>query len=185
MALTPVEVRHIKLQRGMFGYRKSAVHRMMEDIADSFEIVWRERSQLVERVDELETEVARHVELEGLLRSTLVSAEKASRDLKEAAQKEADVIVTEANAEARKVLRDAITEKEMLFSDVRRIQAVLRSALHVIDEAPTNSGGAIRVPERVPASVEASRPEHETVPAPTFELPSTLEPAGEIRKLAG
>ena len=112
MPLTPVEIRHIQLKRGLFGYRKNAVHRMMDDIADSFEAVWRERSQLVERVDELETEVTRHVELEGLLRSTLVSAERASQDLKEAARREADVIVTVANAEARKVLRDAITEKQ-------------------------------------------------------------------------
>src|SRR6478672_10759744 len=136
MALTPVEVRHIQLKRGMFGYRKTAVHRMMEDIADSFETVWRERSQLVERVEELETEVARHVELEGLLRSTLVSAERASQDLKEAARREAGVIVSEANAEARKLMRDAITEKEQLMGDVRRVQALLRSALAVVDETP-------------------------------------------------
>ncbi len=134
MPLTPVEIRHIQLKRGLFGYRKSAVHRMMDDIADSFEAVWRERSQLVERVEELETEVTRHVELEGLLRSTLVSAERASQDLKEAARREADVIVTEANAEARKVLRDAITEKEQVMGDVRRVQALLRSALAVVDE---------------------------------------------------
>jgi len=174
MALTPVEVRHIKLQRGMFGYRKTAVHRMMEDIADSFETVWRERSQLVERVEELETEVARHVELEGLLRSTLVSAEKASRDLKEAAQKEADVIVTEANAEARKVLRDAITEKEKLLSDVRRVQAVLRSALSVVDDVPL----AISDPVPVPAPVEASRP----APAPA---PASFEPEAAEEEAVG
>ena len=143
MPLTPVEVRHIQLKRGLFGYRKAAVHRMMDDIADSFEAVWRERSQLVERVEELETEVTRHVELEGLLRSTLVSAERASQDLKEAARREADVIVTEANAEARKVLRDAITEKEQLMGDVRRVQALLRSALAVVDEGiPLAASGA-------------------------------------------
>ena len=142
MALTPVEVRHIQLKRGLFGYRKAAVHRMMDDIADSFETVWRERSQLVERVEELETEVTRHVELEGLLRSTLVSAERASQDLKEAARREADVIVTEANAEARKVLRDAITEKEQLMGDVRRVQALLRSALAVVDETPAQAAPA-------------------------------------------
>jgi cell division initiation protein len=136
MALTPVEIRHIQLKRGLFGYRKASVHRMMDDIADSFETVWRERSQLVERVEELETEVARHVELEGLLRSTLVSAERASQDLKEAARREAGVIVSEANAEARKLMRDAITEKEQLMGDVRRVQALLRSALAVVDETP-------------------------------------------------
>ena len=46
------------------------------------------------------------------------------------------MIVTEANAEARKILRDAITDKETLMGDVRRIQALLRSALDVVQEAP-------------------------------------------------
>ena len=59
----------------------------------------------------LEGEVARHVELETLLRSTLVSAERASQDMKEQARREADVIVQEANAEGRRLLREAIAER--------------------------------------------------------------------------
>jgi cell division initiation protein len=195
MALTPVEVRHIQLKRGLFGYRKAAVHRMMDDIADSFETVWRERSQLVERVEELETEVTRHVELEGLLRSTLVSAERASQDLKEAARREADVIVTEANAEARKVLRDAITEKEQLMGDVRRVQALLRSALAVVDETPATvsqdaasgdtaepaaAGPAVDDPPGWSVTSRGSQGTPVSLPSPA-EKP---EP-GEIRKLAG
>jgi cell division initiation protein len=186
MPLTPVEIRHIQLKRGLFGYRKSAVHRMMDDIADSFESVWRERSQLVERVDELETEVTRHVELEGLLRSTLVSAERASQDLKEAARRESDVIVTEANAEARKVLRDAITEKEQVMGDVRRVQALLRSALAVVDE-----GSPVSAHEDAKETTADSSPD-----APAWSVstsapqlpPVSLPPRGEtddVRKLAG
>jgi cell division initiation protein len=202
MALTPVEVRHIQLKRGLFGYRKAAVHRMMDDIADSFETVWRERSQLVERVEELETEVTRHVELEGLLRSTLVSAERASRDLKEAAHREADLIVTEANAEARKVLRDAITEKEHVMADVRRVQALLRSALAVVEQAPTegsesrseSEAPATTVPEDTTSEPERPASEQERTQAwptgprgshtVTVTLPPTEETEG-IRKLAG
>jgi cell division initiation protein len=172
MPLTPVEIRHIQLKRGLFGYRKSAVHRMMDDVADSFESVWRERSQLVERVDELETEVTRHVELESLLRSTLVSAERASQDLKEAARREADVIVTEANAEARKVLRDAITEKEQVMGDIRRVQALLRSALAVVDEAQPEAATATSDPEE--------KAEDISEPAPGWRGTSD-----DVRKLAG
>jgi cell division initiation protein len=193
MALTPVEVRHVQLKRGLFGYRKAAVHRVMEDIADSFESVWRERSQLVERVEELETEVARHVELEGLLRSTLVSAERASRDLKEAAHREADSIVTEANAEARKVLRDAITEKEQLMGDVRRVQALLRTALSVVDEAPTagrNPGTADPVAPPADADEHGDdTPGWSTVTRSSqttaVMLPSPQDESEGIRKLAG
>ena len=192
MPLTPVEIRHIQLKRGLFGYRKSAVHRMMDDIADSFEAVWRERSQLVERVDELETEVTRHVELEGLLRSTLVSAERASQDLKEAARREADVIVTEANAEARKVLRDAITEKEQVMGDVRRVQALLRSALAVVDEGhPAGAGEPEKTPETMPETMpDTSAPASGWIAtSPTPQLPPvSLPPRSEtedVRKLAG
>ena len=185
MPLTPVEIRHIELKRGLFGYRKGAVHRLMDDIADSFETVWRERSQLVERVEELETEVTRHVELEGLLRSTLVSAERASQDLKESARREADVIVTEANAEARKVLRDAITEKEQLMGDVRRVQALLRAALSVVDETPDEVAATDETTDAKPAET----PGWTAQPRPAMAVPAALPPPREesddMRKLAG
>ena len=133
MSLTPVEVRHIELKRGLFGFRKPAVRRAMDDIADSFEVVWRERADLAQRVEDLEAELGRHLELENLLRSTLVSAERAAQDLKEQARREADVIVSEANGEARRIVRDAITEKERLGAEARRVQAILRSALEVVE----------------------------------------------------
>ena len=191
MPLTPVEIRHIELKRGLFGYRKAAVHRMMDDIADSFETVWRERSQLVERVEELETEVTRHVELEGLLRSTLVSAERASQDLKESARRESDVIVTEANAEARKVLRDAITEKEHLMGDVRRIQALLRSALSVVDETPADTTDtadakdAADAPNAAASDSSGWKEQPRVSPSLPVALPPPHEESEGIRKLAG
>jgi len=141
MALTPVEVRHLELRRGLFGYRRSSVEKAVEEVADSFEAVWRERAELAERVHALEGEVARHVELETLLRSTLVSAERAAQDMKEQARREADVIVQEAGAEGRRLVRDAIAEKEQLLAETRRIRVMLQAALGVVsegspDEAP-------------------------------------------------
>jgi cell division initiation protein len=177
MPLTPVEIRHLPLKRGLFGYRRAAVHTVMDEIAESFEGVWRDRSQLAERVEELEKEVARHVELEGLLRSTLVAAERASQDMKEQARREADVIVSEANAESRRIVRDAITQKESLMSDVRRVQALLRSALAVVEDGTSSSpaGGGTHV-SRPP--LEAS----ETVETSTEDDEST---GSGFRKLAG
>jgi cell division initiation protein len=157
MTLTPVEVRHLELRRGVFGYRRSQVHRTIEEIAESFEEVWRERSELGERVHELETEVARHVELETLLRSTLVSAERAAQDMKEQARREADVIVAEAGAEGRRLVRDAIAEKEQLLAETRRVRSIMRAALDVLaegaEEQKTPSDGEegfrLRVDDRV------------------------------------
>jgi cell division initiation protein len=112
------------------------VDHAIDEIATSFEEVWRERAELCERVHALEGEVARHVELETLLRSTLVSAERAAQDMREQARRESDLIVQEASAEGRRLLRDAIAEKERLLAETRRIRTSLQAALaYVGDEA--------------------------------------------------
>ena len=168
MSLTPVEIRHLDLRRGLLGYKRAYVHRVMDDIAESFEAVWRERAELMERVETLETELNRHVELETLLRSTLVSAERAAHDLKDTARREADVIVAEANSEARRILREAIAEKESLLGEVRKIRSLLRSALEVVDSEPIERSGESK-----------ARP---TPVAPTGDT-ETTDPG--IRRIAG
>jgi cell division initiation protein len=154
MQLTPVEVRHLELRRGLFGYRRSTVDRAIEEVADSFEGVWRERAELTERIHTLEGEVARHVELETLLRSTLVSAERAAQDMKEQARREADVVVQEASAEARALIRDAIAEKDRLLTESRRIRTMLRAALEVTSDEDEDA--AVDEPERVEAGSAAT-----------------------------
>ncbi len=136
MPMTPVEVRHLEMRRGLFGYRAVGVNRAMDDIADSFEAVWRERAELYERVESLETELHHHVELEQLLRSTLVAAERAAQEMRETARREAEVIVTEANAQARHIMRDSLSEKERIQAETRRIRALLRAALIAVEEVP-------------------------------------------------
>jgi cell division initiation protein len=135
MALTPVEIRHIKPRRGVLGYRREGVDRLLTEIAESFENVWRERADLADKVEALETEITRHKELEALLRTTLVSAERAAHELKDQARREADNIVAESHAEARAVSRRAAAERERLDGELRRIKALLSSALGAVEEA--------------------------------------------------
>jgi cell division initiation protein len=134
MALTPVEIRHITLGRSLFGYKRSAADKLLADIALSFEDVWRERADLADKVEQLESDLVRYKELEALLRTTLVSAERASAEMREQARKEADLILEEANAAARAVLRNGTIEHERLKIESRRMRERLRLALASIDE---------------------------------------------------
>lgn len=134
MPLTPVEIRHMELRRRFFGgYRRSAVDQLLNEIADSFEEVWRERAVLSDRLDELVVEASKQMELEALLRSTLVSAERAGQDMKEQARRESDLIVREAHAEGRRIAREAAAEKHRLEDESRTIRALLRSALESLE----------------------------------------------------
>ena len=135
MSYTPVEIRHVKLRRGLFGYRRHPVDTLLDEITQSFETVWRERADQSDRVELLEGELKRYRELEGLLRTTLVSAERAAHELKDQAKREASTIVSEAQAEARTITRKARTEHETLATEARRLRLLLHAALDALDEA--------------------------------------------------
>jgi cell division initiation protein len=135
MALTPVEIRHIRLGRGLLGYRRGPADQVLEEIASSFEEVWRDRADLADKVEQLESDLERFRELEALLRTTLVSAERTAAELKTQAMREAELIVDEARAESRSIVRQAAADNERLEADSARIRALLRAALATIDPA--------------------------------------------------
>src|SRR6266536_431263 len=107
MALTPVEIRHLTPPTGFRGYKREATDKLLAEIVTSFEDVWRERADLSDKVEQLEADLVRYRELEALLRTTLVSAERAAVSLREQAGREADLIVEEARSEARAITRTA------------------------------------------------------------------------------
>jgi cell division initiation protein len=134
MALTPVEIRHMTPGTGLFGYKRAAMDRLLDEIAASFEDVWRERADLADKIEQLETDLVRYRELEALLRTTLVSAERASADMREQARREAELTLGEAHAEARAVQRTARSENERLATESRKLRAQLRAALDAIEQ---------------------------------------------------
>jgi cell division initiation protein len=135
MSYTPVELRHVHVKRSLLGYKRDAVKDLLAELADSFETVWRERHELADHVEEIEHELGQLRSREQALTQTLVAAEQAASHVKEQAQREAELILAEARTEARSVLRDAESDRHRLQAETRRIEALLRSALGLIDEA--------------------------------------------------
>jgi len=135
MRYTPVELRHIRVGRSLFGYKRHDIDKLLEDVADSFEEVWSERGELADKVEDLSKVLSDIKQREALLAATLVSAERAAADAREQAKKEAELIVAEAHLEARSVTRGAQGERDRLFAEVRRIETLLRAALGVVEES--------------------------------------------------
>jgi cell division initiation protein len=152
MSLTPVEIRHVKLDRRVLGYERRAVERLLEEIAASFEDVWRERADLRDEVERLESELQRGREIEEALRSTLLSAERIADELRARAHREADLIVEEARARAREIAGSGEAEQERVHGEIRRLRALeaevraeyrafLAAALERLDGAPPGGLG--------------------------------------------
>jgi cell division septum initiation protein DivIVA len=75
--------------------------------------------------------------------------------MKEQARREAEVTVAEASAEGRRLIRDAIAEKERLLAESRRVASILRAALEVVTEGAS---------EREVQDDEARRPAFSAAP---------------------
>src|SRR5213083_2121290 len=134
MSYTPVEIRHVRLGRGLLGYKRKAVDRLLAEVTESFETVWRERADLSDKIEQVEADLVRYKELEALLKTTLVSAERAGHELKAQAKREAEVIVEEARAEARTTSRESRSERDRLVAEARKIRMLLHAAVDALDE---------------------------------------------------
>ena len=143
MGLTPVEIRHMRPPKTLLGgYRRDPTERLFDEIVASFEDVWRERADLADKVEQLQADLVRFRELESLLRTTLVSAERSAHELKDQAKREAELVVGEAHAEAREVTRAAAAERERLLAEARKVRALLEAALDAVDDADADAQAA-------------------------------------------
>ena len=175
MAYTPVELRHVRIARGLVGYKRDAVEELLLDVADSFENVWRERGELADQVEVMEKQLAELRRREELLAHTLVAAEQAASEVRAHAKREAELIINEAHQEARAVGRGAQSEHARLLAEVRRMEALLRAALGMVEES---------IHDALPA--EEPAPERESAPSPGETWPrreDTREFARPVRPI--
>jgi cell division initiation protein len=124
MSLTPVEIRHVRLPRRPLGYEQRAADGLLEEIASSYEDVWRERADLRDEIERLEGELRRHREVEEALRNTLLSAERMADELRAQAHREADLIVEEARTKAREIESATEAERERVRAEIRRLRSL-------------------------------------------------------------
>ena len=118
-----------RLRKALFGYQAKQTDDLLADIVNSFEDVWRDRADLADKIEQLGTELVRYRELEQLLRTTLISAERASQQMTDQTRRETESVLGEARAEAREILREAMAERERLNAEINRIRAQLVAVL--------------------------------------------------------
>ncbi len=114
--LTPLDVRRQEFRKTLRGYEPVGVDDFRVRVADELERILRENSVLEERVAALGEQLRQFRERERAMNEALVAAQQLREETRTTAQREAQVIVREAEAEARRVLDQARAAK----ADVER-----------------------------------------------------------------
>lgn len=117
--LTPLDVRKQEFRRSLRGYEPVGVEDFRGRVADELERILREKSVLEERVAALGEQLQAYRERERAMNEALVAAQQLREDSRSAALREAQVIIRESEADARRILDEARVKRE----DVERQSA--------------------------------------------------------------
>ena len=106
--LTPLEIQKHRFSRKWKGLDPTEVGAFLDIAAEGMEDLAREKAALESRIRALEEENAEHREREHILKETLVSAQRASEDIRAAAQAQAELIVKEAEDSSERLTHSAL-----------------------------------------------------------------------------
>ena len=107
--LTPVEIQNRIFKSGGLGYDKKDVDSFMKEIVESYEMLYREKMELADKVNVLNDALQNYKTIERTMQKALILAQKTAEETQETALKNAHIIE-----------KEALTKSEILMSDARR-----------------------------------------------------------------
>ena len=166
MAIRPSDVRRKEFKSGFRGYDANEVDDFLDEVADEFERAFSENRRLTEEVTALRGRLEQFEELEDSIRAALVHAEQAARDLRQNADKEAELILREAQERSHRILADSSSRVERVqesYEVLRQakqefandFRSLLRSYIAVLDNVDVASAKEIEASLRERLDLES------------------------------
>jgi cell division initiation protein len=136
MNITPLDVQQQEFKSRFRGFDPEEVQAFLRTVSEAMEDLVKENAALKERLDISQSQLDGLRQKESALNDILVSTQRMSENLKHAAQREADLILKEAELKADDVLKKTqeeygILQREILMLQRQRIAALekLRAVL--------------------------------------------------------
>jgi cell division initiation protein len=122
MRITPLDIQQMVFKASFRGYDKEEVNRFLEELAQTIESLNRDQAVQREKIVFLEQQLAELKRTEATLSSTLLSAQSLAEDVKRNAQREADLVIKEAELKAGELIRQAGVELTDTQRDLSSLQ---------------------------------------------------------------
>ncbi len=123
MKLTPLEIRKQEFSKGMRGYNAEEVRAFLETVAEQYDSLQRVVNDLSEKVIHLESRLSDFQRMEKTLQETLMKAEESSKRSLDDSRHEAEIVMREAELEAKQIISNAHAKVDRLKSDILMLQA--------------------------------------------------------------
>ncbi len=107
MRLSPLDIQSQQFRVRIKGFDPREVEIFLEQVANEFEELVRENGKLKEKLARLTNQFEELKQREQTLKETMMTAQKVTEDMKANARKEAEMILSEAELKAEKMIEDS------------------------------------------------------------------------------
>ena len=144
--ITPLDIENKKFSRQMMnGYTVDEVDDFLDEITVDYEKLYKENNETKDKVTELENDLKQYKAIETTLNNTLLMAQKTADEVKDVAKQQADQIVNDAQADAKRNLNEIeqqISMKQRELDDITKkfdvykakMESLLISQLEILKE---------------------------------------------------
>ena len=133
MKITPIDIQQQQFKGKMFGGLDSEdVDAFLQMVSGEMEDLIRENTELKEQARRVAADMEDMKQKEGSLRETMLAAQKITEEMKANSQKEATLLISEAELQAERILADAdkkLAELKSQIQELRREKLQFETAL--------------------------------------------------------
>jgi cell division initiation protein len=122
--ITPIDIRKQEFRKGMRGYDVDEVDTFLAMVADEMEDLIAAAQQAKTEVASLKERLDDYQQMEATMRETLVTVQRAAEEKREAAHKEAEIILKEAEVRAGNWIEDAHRSVRDVKKELARLGAM-------------------------------------------------------------
>jgi len=131
--MTPLDILQHKFKISFRGFDVREVDGFLGDIADAFQLLMNENEILKNEIDKLKQDIKDYLNREETFKLALLNSQSVMEQMKDNAQKSAEVIIADAEVKAEKILSRANSRLFRLQEDIselkrQRIQMAVRIA---------------------------------------------------------
>ncbi|CCQ21574.1 Septum site-determining protein DivIVA [Listeria monocytogenes N53-1] len=138
MPLSPLDIHNKEFTRGFRGYDEDEVNDFLDQIIKDYEQVIKEKKRIEDTLNNSEERLGHFTNIEETLNKSLIVAQTAAEEVKASAEKEAKLIIREAEKNADRILSDSLSKARKIaieIEDLKRQSKVFRERLRMLVEA--------------------------------------------------
>lgn len=133
--ITPLDIENKKFQKQMKGYNVDEVDEFLDQLTLDYEKLYKENSALKDEIENNKKDLEHYKSIEKTLQNTLVMAQTTAEDIKNVARQQADQLVRDAQADARKAVEDLgrmEVEKKKEYEELKKQLDIYKAKMEAL-----------------------------------------------------